>query len=457
MLLESDFYHNLSASDAVTGEAMLEILRHRTYRHLFLAQVVALLGTGLATVALSLLAFDLAGDQAGQVLGTAMAIKMVAYVLIAPLASALAENIPRRALLVSLDVVRAATALALPFVTEVWEVYVLIAVLQSASAAFTPTFQSTIPETLPDEDDYTKALSLSRLAYDLENLISPALATLILLATSWQALFSGTVIGFIASALLVVSVALPTRTKSEKRRGVYDRAKAGFKVFMATPRLRGVMALNLVVSLAGAMVIVNTVVLVQGQFGLTDQHTAMALAAFGGGSMLAALALPALLKRWQDRRVMLTGGGILVFGLVLALPVGSLEWLLPVWAWLGVGFSTVQTPIGRVLTRSSHTHDRPALFAAQFSLSHAGWLFAYPLAGWLGSTAGMTITLLVLLGLALGGLILALKVWPSVDPLECSHNHDDLPGDHPHVASASNSGVHRHHYVIDSLHPKWPD
>ena len=59
MLLESDFYHNLSASYAVTGEAMLEILKHRTYRHLFLAQVVALLGTGLATVALSLLAFDL--------------------------------------------------------------------------------------------------------------------------------------------------------------------------------------------------------------------------------------------------------------------------------------------------------------------------------------------------------------------------------------------------------------
>ena len=59
---------------------MLEILKNRTYRHLFLAQVVALLGTGLATVALSLLAFDLAGDKAGQVVGTAMAIKMVATV-----------------------------------------------------------------------------------------------------------------------------------------------------------------------------------------------------------------------------------------------------------------------------------------------------------------------------------------------------------------------------------------
>jgi len=131
---------------------MLQILKHRTYRHLFLAQVVALIGTGLATVALSLLAFDLAGNKAGQILGTAMAIKMTAYVLIAPLASALAERVPRRMLLVSLDLVRAVTALALPFVSEVWEVYVLIAILQSASAAFTPTFQSTIPDTLANEN-----------------------------------------------------------------------------------------------------------------------------------------------------------------------------------------------------------------------------------------------------------------------------------------------------------------
>lgn len=436
---------------------MLEILRYRTYRHLFLAQVVALLGTGLATVALSLLAFDLAGDEAGQVLGTAMAIKMVAYVLIAPLASALAANLPRRLLLVSLDLVRAATALALPFVTEVWEVYGLIAVLQSASAAFTPTFQSTIPDTLPDEDDYTRALSLSRLAYDLENLISPALAALILLVTSWQALFSGTVIGFVASGLLVLSVALPSGTRSEKRRSVYERARLGFRIFIATPRLRGLLALNLVVSLAGAMVIVNTVVLVQGQFGLTEQHTALALAAFGGGSMLAALALPALLKRWQDRQVMLGGGGILVSGLLLGLPVASLGWLLPVWAWLGVGFSAAQTAIGRVLTRSAHAEDRPGLFAAQFSLSHAGWLFAYPLAGWLGSVAGISLTLMVVAGFAIAGLIVAVKLWPPNDPPELLHYHN-LPSNHPHLAdSASREGLHLHRYVIDSLHPQWPN
>ena len=56
----------------------------RDYRHLFSAQVIALFGTGLTTVALGLLAYDLAGPRAGAVLGTALTIKMVMYVVIAP-------------------------------------------------------------------------------------------------------------------------------------------------------------------------------------------------------------------------------------------------------------------------------------------------------------------------------------------------------------------------------------
>ncbi len=65
---------------------MLRVLRNRTYRHLFAAQVIALIGTGLLTVARSLLAYRLAGANAGLVLGTALAIKMVAYAALAPLA-----------------------------------------------------------------------------------------------------------------------------------------------------------------------------------------------------------------------------------------------------------------------------------------------------------------------------------------------------------------------------------
>ncbi|MFH3733594.1 MFS transporter, partial [Acinetobacter baumannii] len=81
-----------------------------------------------------------------------------------------AERLPRKQVLVGLDVIRAVTALCLPFVTQIWQIYILIFILQSASAAFTPTFQAMIPDVLPEEKDYTNALSLSRLAYDLENI-----------------------------------------------------------------------------------------------------------------------------------------------------------------------------------------------------------------------------------------------------------------------------------------------
>ena len=439
---------------------MLEVLANKTYRHLFFAQVIALLGTGLATVALGLLAFDLAGADAGVVLGTALAIKMLAYIGVAPVAAALAERLPRRAVLVGLDLVRAAVALMLPFVTQIWEIYVLIFVLQSASAAFTPTFQATIPDVLPEEKAYTQALSLSRLAYDLESLVSPMLAALLLTVVSYHSLFGGTVFGFLASAAFVVSVVLP-KVKMPPRRGIYERTTRGLRIYLATPRLRGLLALNLAIASGSAMVIVNTVVLVQGGFGMTQTATAIALACFGAGSMLVALALPKLLDRFPERQAMLAGAGLIAAGLVAGAALASrYAVLLPLWFVLGLGYSLAQTPSGRLLRRSSTDADRPALFAAQFALSHACWLITYPLAGWLGARFGLGVSFAALGLLASAAVLLSMWLWPAVDPLPLAHRHDDLPASHPHLATRPSGvlsgGEHSHAFVIDDEHPRWP-
>jgi hypothetical protein len=117
-----------------------------------------------------------------------------------------------------------------------------------------------------------------------------------------------------------------------------------------TPRLRGLLALNLSVAAAGAMVIVNTVVVVRGLLGGTDGDVAIALACFGGGSMAAALVLPRLLDRVADRRVMLPPTGALgatllcfasiVFALGWDCSASRLIWpaLLVTGTLLGVGF-----------------------------------------------------------------------------------------------------------------------
>jgi hypothetical protein len=86
---------------------------------------------------------------------------------------------------------------------------------------------------------------------------------------------------------------------------------------------------------------------------------------------------------------MLAGAGLLVAGLLLGPFVPSWPALLPVWTLLGLDNGLVLTPSGRLPRRSAHAGDRPALFAAQFALSHACWLLTYPLAGGLGATIGL--------------------------------------------------------------------
>lgn len=442
---------------------MIEVLANRTYRHLFLAQIVALVGTGLATVALGLLAYDLAGKDAGAVLGTALAIKMVAYVFVAPLAGAYANRLPRRALLVALDLLRMAVVLALPWVDQVWQIYVLIFVLQSCSAAFTPTFQATIPDVLPKESDYTKALSLSRLAYDLENLLSPALAAALLALVTHHGLFLGTAVGFLGSALLVVSVALPYAKTTGTSGGVTRKLTRGLHIYLATPRLRGLLALTLAAAAGSAMVIVNTVVIVRDGLARPDSAVAIALAAFGSGSMLMAFVLPRLLERRTDRVVMVAAGLGLSVGLIVLAgvwpalpPVARWPALLADWFVLGLAYSALVTPGGRLLRRSSNDADRPALYAAQFSLSHACWLLAYPLVGWLGAKVGIAAALWAMAGLAVVGVVAAVRLWPRVETDMVPHAHDDLPVSHPHLLEHGVNGHHVHPYVIDDLHARWP-
>ncbi len=443
---------------------VLSVLANRTYRHLFLAQVVALVGTGLATVALGLLAYDIAGGNAGAVLGTALAIKMIAYIGVAPIVGAFADRLPRRAFLVAMDLVRAAVAISLPFVDQVWQIYILIFALQSASAAFTPTFQATIPDVLPEERDYTRALSLSRLAYDMESLTSPILAAALLTVINFHWLFSGTAIGFVGSALLVVTTVLPKAVTVTKREGgIYAKTTRGARIYLKTPRLRGLLALTLASAAASSMVIVNTVVIVRDLLDLTQRDVAFTLASFGAGSILAALTLPRMLDRVADRTIMLAAALIMTLGLAVLAGLSATFsqtdgfWYIVLVGWfvLGISYSMSVTPSGRLLKRSANAEDRPALFAAQFALSHGCWLICYPLVGQLGANLGQTSAFGAMALIAMIGTLAAAALWPKTDPDVIAHEHGDLAAGHVHIREA-HAKAGGHAFVIDDLHTHWP-
>lgn len=451
-------------------------LKNSEFRKLFTAQVIALVGTGLTTIALTLLAYDLVGGNAGIVLGTALAFKMTAYVVFAPIVGGLAHRLPRKPLLIALDIVRAAIVLAMPFVTAVWQIYVLIFLLNLFSAGFKPVFQATIPDLLPDEQQYTRALSYSRLAYDLENLLSPTFAGLALLVFSYDALFQVNSIAFLVSAVLIFGTALPATQRVDRLGGVWGEISFGVRSYMRTPRLRALLILYLGVAGASAMVIVNTVVYVREYLGGSEADTALAFAAAGGGSMIAALLLPKILDRIPDRPVMLAGGVLMGFGLLAIYSRPVFAWILPIWCLIGMGWSLVQTPAGRVVNRSSSAADRPAYFSAQFALSHGCWLLAYPIAGQLGARIGIETAALIFGGAVLLFTIIAARAWPSADAVVLEHTHETESHQHEHVhdehhrhdhdgtearephshAHGHEPARHSHPFVIDDHHAHWP-
>ena len=144
--------------------------------------------------------------------------------------------------------------------------------------------------------------------------------------------------------------------------------------------------------------------------------------------------------------------------------------------WFVIGATSMAlTPTGHLIKQSCHAEDRPALFAAQFSLSHAGWLIAYPLAGWIGSRLGMDAAFAVLGVLAAAATVTAIRLWPRHDlaviehwypAIHHTHRHEH-DGHHPHSYEGWEGPVqhthahdhaslrHQHVFVIDH-HPRWP-
>ncbi len=377
------------------------------YRRLFAAHAIGLVATGLATVALALLAFELAEDDAGAVLGTALAIKMAANVVVTPVSAALFGGLPRQRWLIALAVFRAGALLLLPFVGAVWQVWVLVAVFQAAAASAAALYQATVPELLPDEADYARAVSKSKIASEAETLLSPLAAALLLLVIGHREVFVVSMLLFLVSAVLLRGVTLPHAAREGRP---LAQTLGEIHRLVEPPAMRGALLLAAAGITVSAMVTVNTVVLVRGLYDLDDSATALGLAAFGGGGIAAALALPLLLAAIGERAVMLRAGVTVTALLAAGTLLPGYPALLALWVALGASTTLAQLPV-LALMRSIWPVARQGLYAAHFAVTHAVQLLAYLAAGWVGAEAGLTSAFLGLAGVALVLVLTAGWVW----------------------------------------------
>lgn len=446
---------------AVSQFGLIQPLKNAVFRRLFTAQAVSLIGTGLTTVALGLLAYELQPSSAGQVLGIALAAKMVAYLMVAPASAAGFGWLSRlgkfkvKHWLVGINLARAACVFGLFFTSEVWQLIVVIFMLNSLAASYTPLYQALLPSVLEDEESYTQSLALSQLAVEAETLLSPSFAALLLLAMAFESLFVLNAAAFVLMASVLLGVAIPKLDNNQRTGSLVKQLSFGVRSYLKTPRLRAVLALNLVLSCSGAMVIINTVVLVKQHLGLADSQVPLLLLAAGVGAIFASLFAQKLYATFTTRRVMLAAS---IFT-VVALCAGAfltrwalgLSSLFALWFLIGACNAFILIPTANVVRLSCAENDRNDFFAANFSLTHAMWLFSYLLAGVGGAKLGLTTVFLIAAVVAVFATLFAQKTWSANEIVEITHVHEPMVHSHFHHHNEVHH-VHLHTLHHDQLH-----
>jgi MFS transporter, NRE family, putaive nickel resistance protein len=417
---------NTRAGSAST--VVLPLRRNPVFLRLFAAQLASLLGSGVTSVALAAFAYELAGRDATIIVGTALTLRILAFVLFAPAAGILADRVDRRRLLVGADLLRVALMGAFPFITAVWHVYVLIFLLNAVTAFFTPAFEASIPE-VAGESLYTRALAWSRVAVDLEAAGGPLVAGVLiaLVGVKWTFWFDG--LTYLVSALLVWSTRVPRapRPTSPFPWGrVWGEATLGTRILLREPALRRALVLHFAEATAGACAIVATVAYVHDVLGLGNTAFALTMTALGIGSSVAAViasrrsersgtpsssdAAHTRYHRW-GAHAMLGGGCLLALALLPGIFRPGIAFLAALWALNGAGQALIAVSSVGILAAHTEASERGRAYAAHFALTHLFWLVTYPAVGYMAryigaprtfTVAGIAVLVLLAVSFAVG-------------------------------------------------------
>lgn len=398
------------------------------FRLLFGAQVTSLVGSGVTSVALATFAYQIAGGNATVVVGTALMLRILAFVLLSPIAGVLADRIDRKRMLVVADLIRMGLLGAFPFVTTVGQIYLLIFAINAATAFFTPTFEAVLPDVVGPRL-YTRAVSWSRIALAMEATLGPLLAGIFIATVGVRRTFWVDGATYLVSAFLVLAAFVPRAAAAAKQlttpRFLPD-LMYGTRVLLREAALRKALVLHMAEAVAGAAAIVTTIVYVRDVLDLGNVSFALTMASLGVGSALIALQLPGQAERtrdaivggpsshvryhWWAERKLVAGGILLTVALLPGMLVPGIVVLAMLWLLNGAGQALVAIPSVGLLAEHTEPEERGRAYAAHFAWTHLFWLATYPGAGFLARTIGTPATFTVM-GLICGVLtVIALGI-----------------------------------------------
>jgi predicted MFS family arabinose efflux permease len=252
---------------------------NRDFRRLYAANAVSQMGDWFNVVALFSLLVELTGK--GEAVAIALLTRFVPTFLAGPAAGVLADRIPRRTILITSDLLRAALVLCLLFVRrpdQVWIAYAVVTAHSVVSAFFDPAQAATFPSLVPPED-LALAATLENSLWSVTLAAGSALGGLVLALTSRDFAFGLDAASFVGSALLIARLppGKPQRLDKDKLEAAEEARQPGARI----ANLLGLKELREGVRYVVHHRRVRALLAVKASFGLTLGGVLVLLAFFG--------------------------------------------------------------------------------------------------------------------------------------------------------------------------------
>ena len=209
-------------------------LSNPVFARLYLAQTINLIGDALTWVGLALLAFELAGQNAGVILSGALTLRVTAFVLLSPLAGSIADRFDRKRIMVITHLARMGIISFLPFVTQTWQIYAIVLALNIFYAFFTPTYTATI-SLVTRQDEYPQAIALSSATFQFLGVLGPGLAGGVAAFMGARQVFFLDALSFLIAAILIMT--LPGQLRVDENQSARTVSRTWQDIQEGTTRL----------------------------------------------------------------------------------------------------------------------------------------------------------------------------------------------------------------------------
>ncbi len=269
----------------------LRALNHRDFRRFYAAQLLALVGGWMQTVAQAWLVLQLTDSPFK--LGLISTLQFSPILMFSLVAGAVADRLPKRGLLVTTQTTLACQALLLGVLVSTGRVQyghvaVLGLVLGFANAVDQPARQSFVMD-MVGKGDVANAVALNSAAFNAARIVGPAVAGVLIGRVGVGPVFFINSVGFVGVILTLLRLEARGLPARERRATMLEEIVEGLRYARRTPRLLLALGLVLSVSLFVFNFTVYVPLLARTVLGLGAEGFGFLMASLGVGAVAGAL------------------------------------------------------------------------------------------------------------------------------------------------------------------------